>query len=421
MTQADEVVGTSGNGMGGPLSGLRIIDLSTYVAGPSGTMTLAQLGADVIRIDPIGGATDTRRLPLAPSGRSLYWLGLNKGKKSIVIDTASPEGRELVTALVAAPGPGSGIFLTNAVGQKWLAYDELRKHRPDLIQVHIGGRSGGKPAVDYTVNCEVGLPLVTGPEDFERPVNHVLPAWDLLTGLHAAIGVLAAERVRQATGQGQLVSVALADVAVAAMAHLGFVADVLVNGRGRLREGNYLYGSFGYDFATGDGQHVMIVALTERHWRNLVELTGLTDAIVALEEALKVDLDAEEVRYQYREVLAALLRPWFEQRTLEEVTVGLDTSKVLWGPYRTIEQFVTAPDSLLHESKLMVDIHQPGIGAYPVPRPVLDFSGWDDGPPAPAAEIVGEDTDDVLRALLGLDDATLLDLRRRSVIGGTPA
>jgi crotonobetainyl-CoA:carnitine CoA-transferase CaiB-like acyl-CoA transferase len=69
----------------------------------------------------------------------------------------------------------------------------------------------------------------------------------------------------------------------------------------------------------------------------------------------------------------------------------------------------------------MVDIHQPGIGAYPVPRPVLDFSGWDDGPPAPAAEIVGEDTDDVLRALLGLDDATLLDLRRRSVIGGTPA
>lgn len=408
---------TEDSATSGPLAGLRIIDISTYVAGPSSTMTLAQLGAEVIRIDPIGGATDTRRLPLDSHGNSLYWAGLNKAKKSVEIDISSPEGRELVTALVAAPGTGNGIVVTNAVGQRWLSYEALSERRLDLIQVHITGRSDGKPAVDYTVNCEVGLPFLTGPVDFERPVNHVLPAWDLLTGVQAALAVVSADRVRTMTGKGQLVTVSLADVAVATMAHLGFVADVVVNGRGRRREGNYLYGSYGSDFATADGQRVMIVALTERHWRNLVEMTGLTETIAALERSLNVDLAEEESRYQYREVLSALLSSWFGQRSFEDVTRGLDSSKVLWGTYRTVEDLVTNPNSLMHATDLMVDVDQPGIGRFPVPRPVLDFSGWNDGQPAPAA-VLGQHTDEVLREALGFDEHQLADLRSRSVIGG---
>jgi 2-methylfumaryl-CoA isomerase len=405
------------NAQPAPLEGLRIIDLSTYVAGPSGAMTLAQLGAEVIRIDPVGGATDTRRLPLDEKGTSLYWVGLNKAKRSVEIDLRSPEGRELVTSLITAPGPECGIMLTNAVGQRWLDYDVLRERRPDLIQVHIAGRADGEPAVDYTVNCEVGLPLITGPVDFERPVNHVLPAWDLLTGMQAALAVLAAERVRQRTGEGQKVTVALSDVAVATMGHLGFVADVVVNGRDRLREGNYLYGSFGSDFPTSDGARVMIVALTERHWRNLIELTGLSQTIATLESALRVDLNAEEARYQYREVLAALLRPWFVNRTLEEVSAGLSASNVLWGTYRSIADFVTGADSLLNAGDLMVEVDQPGVGRFPIPRPALRFSSFDDRHPAPASPL-GADTADVLRSVLDLDDGRLEDLRARSVIGG---
>src|ERR1700722_16024320 len=217
-----------------PLDGLRIIELSTYVAGPSGSMTMAQLGAEVIRIDPPGGGTDFHRLPVAPGGDSLYWAGLNKAKQSVEIDISIPEGRELVGAVVGVPGPDGGILVTNAVGQRWLSYEAMSAYRDDLIEVHIGGRSDGKPAVDYTVNCEVGLPLMTGPANFDRPVNHVLPAWDLLTGLHAALAVLAAERVRARSGRGQLVQLSLSDVAVATMGHLGFVGDVVVNGRGRL-------------------------------------------------------------------------------------------------------------------------------------------------------------------------------------------
>ena len=400
-----------------PLAGLRIVDLCTYVAGPSATMTLAQLGAEVIRVDPVGGATDFRRLPLAPTGSSLYWAGLNKAKRSVEINTSTDEGRELVGALLAAPGPEGGILVTNAVGQPWLSYEAMRRHRADLIEVHIAGRADGKPAVDYTVNCEVGLPLMTGPVDVDRPVNHVLPAWDLLTGLHAAMAVLAAERTRTRTGRGQVVSVSLADVAVATMGHLGFVGDVVVNGRGRLRDGNYLYGSFGCDLPTADGQRVMIVALTQRHWRKLVELTGIADAITALEHSLKVDLNAEEGRFRYRQVLKALIRPWFEERTFDEVTKGLDEARVLWGPYRTVENLVHDPGSLLHLSDLMAEVDQPGIGPFPVPRPVLDFSDWDGEAPAPAP-LLGRDTDEVLARVVGLDEAALADLRSRAIIGG---
>ena len=249
-------------------------------------MTLAQLGADVVRIDPLGGAADYRRLPRSPGGLSLYWAGLNQAKRSIQVDLKDERGRDLVRSLLCAPGQGHGILLTNAVGQEWLRYERLREVRPDLIEVCIGGRADGRPAVDYTVNCEVGLPWITGSPESAAPVNHVLPAWDLLTGLHAAIAVLAAERARVATGQGQLIKLSLADVALATMGHLGFVADAVVNGNARQRDGNYLYGSYGKDFTTADGRRVMVVALTERHWRNLVSVTGSLRTIGSLEQAL---------------------------------------------------------------------------------------------------------------------------------------
>jgi 2-methylfumaryl-CoA isomerase len=400
-----------------PLDGLRIIEVSTYVAGPSGAMTLAQLGADVIRIDPIGGASDYRRLPLGPNGLSLYWAGLNKAKRSVEIDLSSEEGREIVGAMVGAPGSDGGILLTNAVGRSWLSHESMRKYRQDLITVHITGHSDGRPAVDHTVNCGVGLPDITGPIEAERPVNHVLPAWDLMTGLHAAIGILAAERVRARTGSGQLINVALSDVAVATMSHLGFVADVVMNGSNRKRDGNFFYGSFGCDFATADEQRVMIVALSDNQWRKLVDVTGIVAAVTELEKSLQVDFDREEVRYRFRNILEMLMRPWFENQNLDELAKSLDAGRILWGQYRGLDRFVNDPTSLLHETDLMTEVVQPGIGTYPIPRTVLGFSLWTDTEPSPAP-ILGADTDETLRGLVGLSDLELKSLKARGVIGG---
>lgn len=399
-----------------PLDGLRIVDLSTYVAGPSGGMTLAQLGADVIRVDPVGGATDTLRLPRDAKGHSLYWASLNRGKRSIEVDLRSAEGRDLVGRLLAAPGEGAGILLTNAGGVPWLDYETLTAHRPDLIKVSITGLSDGSPAVDYTVNCEVGLPLLTGPADSGQPTNHVLPAWDLLAGLHAAVAILAAERARARTGRGQDVTLSLADVAVATMCNLGFVADVVANGSGRQRDGNYLYGSFGCDFETLDRRRVMVAALTKRQWQALVEVAGVGEPVAALERALGVDLSREEVRYEYREVVAGLVRPWFARRTLDEVVEALGQTTVLWGVYRDLEEFVADPSSLLNRSRIVEQVEHPGIGTLPTPGSVLDVAGLDGLPPG-RAPVLGEHTDEVLRSLLDLDDAAIAELQQAGVIG----
>ena len=117
----------------GLLTGLRVVEGSAFVAAPLGGLTLAQLGADVIRFDAIGGGIDYHRWPVTDEGVSLYWAGLNKGKRSIAVDTRKPEGQELITALITAPGTGNGIFLTNFPASGWLGYEALKKRRRDLI------------------------------------------------------------------------------------------------------------------------------------------------------------------------------------------------------------------------------------------------------------------------------------------------
>lgn len=293
------------------LQGLRIIEGSAFVAAPLGGMTLAQLGAEVIRFDPIGGGLDAARWPVTAGGTSLFWAGMNKGKKSVAIDLRKPEGQELIATMIAAPGPDAGILLTNFPARGWLGYETLRARRADLIYVHVTGDRHGGSAVDYTVNPRVGFPSLTGPSSDSEPVNHVLPAWDHITGQMAAVALLAAERHRRITGAGQYARVALLDVALATLGHLGFISEVEVNDNDRARYGNYLYGAFGRDFVSRDQRRLMIVGLTQRQWLNLCKATGLTEAFATAVAAYHptLDLTREGDRFQAREVLANVLAP----------------------------------------------------------------------------------------------------------------
>src|SRR5437016_876044 len=135
--------------MGLRVLNLRVIESSAFIAAPLAGLALAQFGANVIRVEMIGGGIDYGRLPLMPSGRSLYWTGLNKGKRSIAVDLRRPEGRDLVRNLVTAPGPNAGILLSNIVS-KWLTHDDLASVRPDVITCQIEGNPDGSTAVDYT-------------------------------------------------------------------------------------------------------------------------------------------------------------------------------------------------------------------------------------------------------------------------------
>ena len=185
--------------------------------------------------------------------------------------------------------------------------------------VLLTGNRDGTSEVDYTVNPATGFPWATGPRNYAEPLNSVLPAWDAITGGLAATGLLAADRHRTRTGEGQLVRVALSDVAFAMVGHLGRVAEAQLGSRDTPKDGNYLYGAFGHDFATSDGRRVMVVALTTRQWNSLLEVTGLAATVDAIDQAMGIELKSVSGRFQARDLLAAVLRPWFEARTLKEI------------------------------------------------------------------------------------------------------
>ena len=193
----------------GILDGVRVIEGSAFVAAPTAGMTLAQLGADVIRFDAPGGGLDWKRWPLTSDGDSLFWSGLQKGKRSIEIDLRSEEGREQLSQLITMPGPGNGIFMTNFPARGWMSYEKLSERREDLIMVVMTGNHDGSSEVDYTVNPSVGFPEAMGPRDSAVPTNSLMPAWDTAMGGLAVVGLLAALRHRDLTGEGQLVEIAL--------------------------------------------------------------------------------------------------------------------------------------------------------------------------------------------------------------------
>ena len=242
-----------------PLSGMTVVEISSFVAAPLCGMTLGQLGAQVIRIDPIGGASDVHRWPLAADGTSIYWTGLNKGKRSVTIDLRSEEGQGLIQRLILE---GDGIVVTNAAGLPWLSHDRLAARRPDVIHVQLLGRGDGSTGVDYTVNAGIGFPLVTGPAEHAGPINHVLPAWDVCCGLYAALAVVSAVRRREQSGLGARISLALEDVALATAGNLGLLTEPQVTGTQRERLGNAVYGQYGQNFTSRDGAEFMVVALT---------------------------------------------------------------------------------------------------------------------------------------------------------------
>jgi 2-methylfumaryl-CoA isomerase len=399
--------------MSAPLTGLRVVEFSAYVAAPLGGMSLAQLGAEVIRIDPIGGNIDFNRWPLAPDGTSIYWASLNKAKKSVALDLKTPEGQELATAIMCAPGEGGGIVLTNLPARGWMSFEALSARRKDLIMMRLVGNFDGTAAVDYTINCSSGLPIATGANI--DPVNHVLPAWDVAAGLYLTTGLLAAERVRRCEGRGQEVVLALSDVMLSTIGNLGYIGDVQINGVSREPIGNYLYGAFGRNFATADRRGVMIVAISGRQWKELGQATGLTKKFEMIGPLMDVDLDTEGGRYEARAAIAAVLEPWVAARTLAEIERIFAKTGVLWGAYRDFRQLVEEDYRCTLANPMFAEVNQANIGSILTPRSPLSFSCDQALPPQPAPRL-GQDTDAVLKDVVGMSGNDIDGYRRRGIL-----
>ena len=397
------------------LKGMRIVEGSAFIAAPSGGMTLSQLGADVIRFDQIGGGIDYRRWPVTGGGESLYWHSLNKGKRSIAIDLRSSAGRELIQNIITASGEDNGLFITNFPAKGFLADEILRAKRHDLIYVNLTGDRNGGSALDYTVNSKVGLPFLTG--DGEKPINNPFPSWDVIAGQQIAIALLAAERHRRKTEEGQFVKLALADVALATMGHLGFIAEAQINGETRKPVANHIYGTFGHDFECKDGHRVMVVGVSPNQWKALVNVTQSEDKIVSLEEELKLDFSTEGDRFKARDRIQQIFSLWFVSNCFMEVKRALDGGGVCWGPYQSISGLVSNDPDCSTENPLFSLVDQPGIGEYLVPSQPIYFTGLDSEPASPAP-LLGQHTDEILSEILCLGSTEIGKLHDAKIIAG---
>jgi 2-methylfumaryl-CoA isomerase len=403
------------------LSDLRVVEGSSFVAAPLGGMYLAQLGAEVIRFDMIGGGPDYRRWPVSAGRDSFYWEGLNKGKKSVAIDLSSAEGRELAARIATSPDPRGRIFLTNYPTEGFLSHDKLARLCPDLITIRVTGTANGSAALDYTVNSAVGIPYLTGPPSLgNEPVNHVLPAWDLLTGAYAAFTVLAAERHRQRTGEGQEVRVPLADIAASSVANLGQFAEFLEFGIERPRLGNDVFGAFGRDFITLEGKRIMVMALTPRHWSGLISVLAIEDAVAQIETRLGLSFASDEgLRFRHRDVLIPLVEMAIGARSIDDLAPAFSAQGVCWGPYQTVGEAIADP-ALVGDNPLFAEIRQPSGFTYPVPGAPGTFCQSTRGNPV-RAPFLGEHTEEVLAELLGLGAGEIASLHDRKIVESAAA
>ena len=385
------------------LPGLTVIEASSFVASPTAGLYLAQMGAEVIRVDQIGGGPDFRRWPVTQNGDSLYWENLNRAKKSLALDLGRPEGRELLQALVRA----TGQFVTNFPVKGFLAHETLAQGRPDLITVRVMGWADGSPALDYTVNNAVGYPMLTGPGP--DPVNHVLPAWDLLTGAYAAFAMMAALRRRDATGEGGEIRVPLSDVAIGTVANLGGIAEVMDTGADRPRLGNTVFGLFGRDFTTRDGKRTMIVAVTHRQWANLVAALNLGDAIGRVEVERGVSFAKDDgLRFTHRDALFPLFEAAIAARDHADLAAAFDAGGIVHSAYGTMADAVRDP-RLVTENPIFGTADDPSGTRYPAVGAFATLPGEERRPPAPAPRN-GQHSEQVLAETLGLSSGEIARL-----------
>ncbi len=265
-----------------PLAGLRVLEICAHAALPLGGRTLAELGAEVIRVDPAGGRTETARRTAAE--------------------------------LLAASGPRGGIALTCTTRPTWVGHAELTPWRSDLIQLQVRHRE------DLAEDANDGAAAAGS--------RHYLPAWDVAYGLEAAAVLLAADRHRRRTGQGHAIKLTPQDVACAFGGHLGLLAEAQRTRVHQVRIGGYPYGGFARDFGTADRDRVVVTVLSRQQFADLARVTRLAGTFTFLEKLLGADFSVCADRYAHRESIAALLAPWFARRTAAGLAAALAGTSV---------------------------------------------------------------------------------------------
>ena len=403
------------------LNGLSLIEVSSFVASPTAGLYCAQMGAEVIRVDQIGGGLDYDRYMLTREGRSLSWENLNRAKKSVAVDMRSGEGRELVQELARK----TGQLITNVPEKSFLSHDVLKQGRDDMITVRIMGWGDGRQAMDFTVNAASGYPLMTGPAEWDPedapPVNQLLPAWDFITGAYTAFALMAALRHRDATGEGGEVRIPLGDVAIGTVANSGAMAEMLYRGADRQRLGNAIWGAFGRDFRSRDGKRFMVAALTPKQWAGLVEAFDVGEQIAAIESKHATSFaTSDHNRFTHREELFALFQSVADTLDYDDLAGRLAAAGTTFERYRTMHEASNDPELVTNNPLFGPSPDNPSGRDYPAAGPFANMPGQERAA-ARAAPVLGANSEEVLAERLGLASGEIGRLIDAGIVAGSDA
>lgn len=407
--------------MSGPLAGLRVLDLSRVLAGPWAAQTLGDLGAEVIKIErPVSG-DDTRNWgpPYlkgidGSSELSAYFLSVNRNKQSLAIDIASEIGQQLIRELVAESDILLENFKVGGLKQYGLDYDSLKHINPRLIYCSITGFGqdgpyASRPGYDFLIQAMGGLMSVTGQPDGAPgggPVKVGVAVTDIMTGLYATIGILAALNHRERTGEGQYVETGLFDVQVAFLSNQAM--NYLTSGLVPERMGNAHPNIVPYEaFPTADGDMVLTVGNDEQFVR-------LCDVLGHPEWSGNERFSTNRARVANRKELIPKIRQATVMRPTEEWVRALETARVPCGPVNTIDRVFSDPQVVARGMKRFLS--HPVLGDVPtVGNPLklrLTPVDYRSAPP-----LLGEQSRQVLETVLGLSRERIDALVRDGVVG----
>lgn len=400
--------------MPGPLSHVRVLELSRVLAGPWAAQTLADLGADVIKVERPGAGDDTRAWgPPWAGEESAYFLSTNRGKRSITIDFERPEGQELVRKLAAQADVVIENFKVGGLVKYGLDYDSLKAINPGLVYCSITGFGQDGPyakraGYDFMIQGMGGLMSITGQPDAEAgggPVKVGVAVTDVFTGLYATIGVLGALAHRERTGEGQWVNLALLDVQVAVLANQAM--NYLVGGKAPQRLGNAHPNIVPYQaFATLDG-HIILAVGNDGQFAKFCQVAGRPEL------AQDPRYATNPARVANRKELVPILELLLEQRTSRDWLSALEAVGVPCGPINDVSQVFADPH--VRARNIHQDLPHPTAGTVPTVASPIRYSATPiEHTVAPPT--LGQHTDAVLEQALGLCAADIAALREKGVV-----
>ena len=402
-----------------PLSGVRILDLSRILAGPTCTQLLGDLGADVIKVERPKAGDDTRKWgpPYVQdaegnnSTESAYYLCANRNKRSIEIDIARPEGQALVRRLLGECDILVENYKVGGLAKYGLSYEDLKKDFPGLIYCSITGFGQDGPyanrgGYDYLAQGMGGIMSVTGPAD-GLPMKVGVAVADVMCGMYASSSILAALRHKERTGQGQQIDCCLLDTQIAWLVNQA--TNYLVSGKSPARQGNEHPNIVPYrTFEVSDG-HIILAVGNDGQFRRWCDFAGLPEL------ADDPSFSTNEARVKNRLALHEIMEPVLAGKSMQEWLSGLEENGVPCGPVNTIEQVFQDPQVAHRGMRIEMDHPLAGDGKVPLVGNPVKFSEtpvqYRNAPPT-----LGQHTDEILKEVLGSNEAEIARLRKDGIV-----